>query len=427
MEIQSIKPYSFDRNRQQNFGDIGRMLEKGIANVAIAGGGGGRIGKNVLREYLLANHTPKGVYNTWDRLKEIMPKLNLVAIVLGSMGLKEAKGESIKDIGDEDLNEQIRNDSVLGRLPDSIETSIKRNDDGDVFLHVKSQVGGEEDIALYATRAELDLSKWNAEILLDASGARTNKADLKKLMDATPTAKYTLLSAPSKEKDKSIKTMPTIVAGVNSERIADIKNEGRIASAASCTTTCIAPIIKLMNDKFGVASGYIETVHAATATQFTADKSNKVADSKKRGSFDSMIPTTTGAAKAVGLVLPELKGKLNGTATRVPTADGSLAVITLNLKNGTTADEVTKAFVEASKSEEYKDLIAMAPKGSSSRDVIGRHESALVVPESIMMIGDNMAVIKAYYDNEFGYTRSYLTLANEVAKDVVAEKQAAVV
>ena len=417
MEIQSIRPYG----STTNFKGIEKMKCKDLANVAIAGGGGGRIGKNALREYLLAKHAPKGVWNTWDRLKEIMPKLNLVAIVMGSMGLKG--GKTIQDIGDEDLNVQIRNDSVLGRLPDCIATSINRNNDGDVFLHVKSEVGGEEDIALYATRDILDLSKWNAEILLDASGARTSKAAMTELKDGTSTAKYALLSAPSKEKDKSITPMPTIVAGVNSERIADIKNEGGIASAASCTTTCIAPIIKLVNDKFGVASGYIETVHAATATQFTADKSNKEADSKKRGSFDSMIPTTTGAAKAVGLVLPELKGKLNGTATRVPTADGSLAVITLNLKNATTADELKQAILDASESNEYKDLIAMAPKGSSSRDVIGRHESALVVPESIMMIGDNMAVIKAYYDNEFGYTRSYLTLANELANDVIAEKQ----
>ena len=416
MEIQSIRPYGAGTN----FKGVERMTSKHVANVALVGGGG-RIGRNVLREYLLANHTPSGVYSTWDRLKAIMPKLNIVAINMGSMGLKGEK--TIKDVGDEDLISQIRNDSVLGRLPESIATSIKRNEDGDVFLHVSSKVGGEEDINLVATRADVDFSKYNAEIMLDATGARTSKAAMGELLDTTSTAKYALLSAPSKEKDKSITPMPTIVAGVNSERIADIKNEGRIASAASCTTTCIAPVIKLINDKFGVASGYIETVHAATATQFTADKSNKEADSKKRGSFDSMIPTTTGAAKAVGLVLPELKGKLNGTATRVPTADGSMAVITLNLKNATTADELKQALLDASKSEEYKDLIAMAPKGSSSRDVIGRHESALVVPESIMMIGDNMAVVKAYYDNEFGYTRSYLTLANEVAKDVIAEKQ----
>ncbi len=415
MEIQSIRPYG----NNTSFNGIERMASKNVANVALVGGGG-RIGRNVLREYLLANHAPKGVYNTWDRLKEVLPLLNIVAINMGSMGLKGDK--TIKDVGDEDLLAQIRNDSVLGRLPECIATSIKRNEDGDVFLHVESQ-NKQEDINLVATRADVDFSKWNAEVMLDATGARTSKAAMKELLDTTSTAKYALLSAPSKEKDKSVTPMPTIVAGVNSERIADIKNEGRIASAASCTTTCIAPIIKLMNDKFGVASGYIETVHAATATQFTADKSNKEADSKKRGSFDSMIPTTTGAAKAVGLVLPELKGKLNGTATRVPTADGSLAVITLNLKNPTTVDELKQAFKDAANSEEYKNLIAMAPKGSSSRDVIGRHESALVVPESIMMIGDNMAVIKAYYDNEFGYTRSYLTLANEVAKDVIAEKQ----
>jgi len=414
MEIQSIRPYG----NNTSFNGIERMASKNVANVALVGGGG-RIGRNVLREYLLANHAPKGVYNTWDRLKEVLPLLNIVAINMGSMGLKGDK--TIKDVGDEDLLAQIRNDSVLGRLPECIATSIKRNEDGDVFLHVESQ-NKQEDINLVATRADVDFSKWNAEVMLDATGARTSKAAMKELLDTTSTAKYALLSAPSKEKDKSVTPMPTIVAGVNSERIADIKNEGRIASAASCTTTCIAPIIKLMNDKFGVASGYIETVHAATATQFTADKSNKEADSKKRGSFDSMIPTTTGAAKAVGLVLPELKGKLNGTATRVPTADGSLAVITLNLKNATTVDELKQAFKDAANSEEYKNLIAMAPKGSSSRDVIGRHESALVVPESIMMIGDNMAVIKAYYDNEFGYTRSYLTLANEVAKDVIAEK-----
>lgn len=415
MEIQSIRPYG----STTNFKGIEKMASKNVANVALVGGGG-RIGRNVLREYLLANHAPKGVYNTWDRLKEIIPALNLVAINMGSMGLKG--GKTIKDVGDEDLISQIRNDSVLGRLPECIATSIKRNDDGDVFLHVES-ANKQEDINLVATRDDVDFSRYNAEILLDATGARTSKAAMGELKDGTSTAQYALLSAPSKEKDKSVVPMPTIVAGVNSERIADIKDEGGIASAASCTTTCIAPIIKLMNDKFGVASGYIETVHAATATQFTADKSNKEADSKKRGSFDSMIPTTTGAAKAVGLVLPELKGKLNGTATRVPTADGSLAVITLNLKNATTADELKQAILDASKSEEYKDLIAMAPKGSSSRDVIGRHESALVVPESVMMIGDNMAVIKAYYDNEFGYTRSYLTLANEVAKDVIAEKQ----
>ena len=197
MEIQSIRPYGSNTN----FNGIEKRASKYVANVAIAGGGGGRIGKNALREYLLAKHAPEGVYNTWDRLKAIIPNLNLVAIVMGSMGLKG--GKTIQDIGDEDLISQIRNDSVLGRLPECIATSITRNDDGDVFLHVNSKVGGEEDIALYATRDVVDLSKWNAEILLDASGARTSKAAMGELKDGTPTAKFALLSAPYKEKDKS--------------------------------------------------------------------------------------------------------------------------------------------------------------------------------------------------------------------------------
>lgn len=419
MEIQSIRPYG----QSTNFKGVERMASKHVANVALVGGGG-RIGRNVLREYLLANHTPKGVYSSWDRLKEIIPKLNLVAINMGSMGLKGDK--TIKDVGDEDLLSQIRNDSVLGRLPECIATSIKRNDDGDVFLNVKSAVGGEEDINLVATRADVDFSKYNAEILLDATGARTSRAAMTELKEGTPSAKYALLSAPDKEKDKSVTPMPMVVAHVNDGKIAEIKAAGGIASSASCTTTCIAPIIKFMHEKFGVDCGTIETTHAATATQFTADKSNKEADSKKRGSFDAMIPTTTGAAKAVGRVIEDLNKRLDGAATRVPTANGSMAILNLSLdKADVTADEIKQALLEASQSEEYKDLIAFAPKGSSSKDVIGRHESALIIPESFKVVKgkhSTIATIKAYYDNEFGYTRSYLTLANEVAKDVIAEK-----
>ena len=420
MEIQSIRPYG----STTNFKGVEQMASKKVANVALVGGGG-RIGRNVLREYLLANHAPKGVYNSWDRLKEIIPLLNIVAINMGSMGLKG--GKTIQDVGDEDLISQIRNDSVLGRLPECIATSIKRSEAGDVFLHVES-ANKQEDINLVATRDDVDFSRWNAEILLDATGARTSKAAMQELKDGTPTAQYALLSAPDKEKDKSVTPMPMVVAHVNDGKIAEIKEAGGIASSASCTTTCIAPIIKFMHEKFGVDCGTIETTHAATATQFTADKSNKEADSKKRGSFDSMIPTTTGAAKAVGRVVADLNKRLDGAATRVPTANGSMAILNLSLdKADVTVDEIKAALEEASKSEEYKDLIAFAPKGSSSKDVLGRHESALIIPESFKVVKgkhSTIATIKAYYDNEFGYTRSYLTLANEVAKDVVAQKQA---
>ena len=133
MEIQSIRPYG----NNTNFKGIEKMANKNVANVALVGGGG-RIGRNVLREYLLTNHAPAKVYNTWDRLKQALPLLNLVAINMGSMGLKG--GKTINDVGDEDLISQIRNDSVLGRLPDCIKTAIVRNEDGDVFLSLINNV-----------------------------------------------------------------------------------------------------------------------------------------------------------------------------------------------------------------------------------------------------------------------------------------------
>ena len=400
------------------FKGVEKKDDLNVANIAVVGGGG-RIGRNATRQYLLAKHAPSGVYNSWDALSEIYKNQNLVAINMGSMGLKG--GKTIADVKDEDIITQLTTDSILGKLPESINMDVVRIND-ETLLHVSSKKGGNELIKLVATRDDVDFSDVNADIAIDTTGARTSKAAMQGLKESA-NVKYALLSAPSKEKDKSVEPMPTIVSGVNNERIKDIDASGGVASAASCTTTCISPIIKLVNDTFGVKNGYIETVHAATATQFTADKTKSTADSKARNSFDSMIPTTTGAAKAVGLVLPELKGKLDGTATRVPTADGSMAVITLNLNKNTNVDEVKAVLKAAEKDPAYKNLIAEAPKGSSSRDVIGRHESALYVPESIKVIDGNMLVIKAYYDNEFGYTRSLMSLSHDVSDKVITDKQ----
>lgn len=399
------------------FRGIEKKDDPNLANVAIVGGGG-RIGRNATRQYVLAKHSPSGVYSSWDALSEVYKNQNLVAINMGSMGLKG--GKTIADVKDEDLLTQLTTDSILGKMPDSVKMDIIRKND-DTIWHISSKKGGDEYIKLVATRDDVDFSDVNADIAIDTTGARTSKAAMQGLKESA-NVKYALLSAPSKEKDKSVTPMPTIVAGVNNEAIKDIDAAGGVASAASCTTTCISPIIKLINDNLGVKNGYIETVHAATATQFTADKTKSTADSKARNSFDAMIPTTTGAAKAVGLVLPELKGKLDGTATRVPTADGSMAVITLNLNKNTTVDEVKELLQAAEKDPAYKNLIAAAPKGSSSRDVIGRQESALYVPESIKVIDGNMLVIKAYYDNEFGYTRSLMTLSSKVADNVISQK-----
>ena len=413
-------PYSVSNmNSKQSFKGLESMDDVNEANVVV-NGGSGRIGKTFVREYLAGHFLPKGINNSWDAYNRVYGNLNLVAINLGSFGLKLKEGKNIKDVPLESIENLYRNDSVMGKLPDAIRLEAIRNEEG-TFLQVESQFGKPELIKLVATHDNLDYSDVNAEILLDATGKKTNRAELLALKNATPNAQFALLSAPAKEKDKSVKEMPTVVSGVNDNAIKNIREEG-IGSAASCTTTCISPVIKLLNDEFGVVNGFINTVHAGTLTQKLADKQLHTSDSKDRASFNSIIPTTTGAAKAVGKVLPELNGKLDGQADRVPTTDGSLAVIDLTLSKPTTKDEVLEMFQKAAKDPAYRDLIAIADKGSSSVDVIGRHESAMIVPESIKVIGGNRVIVKAYYDNEAGYTRSYASLASKLANTVIERK-----
>lgn len=390
--------------KKSTFKGIEKKDDPQMANIAIIGGGG-RIGKNAFRQYLLAKHAPRGIYESWDALKPIYANQNIVGINMGSMGLRGE--ETINDISKESLLSQIKNDSILGALPDNIKLSIKR-EDNQTFLHVKSK-RDEEVIKLVATRNPVDFSEYNAKIAVDTTGANTTREAMQKHISNG--IRYAILSAPGSH-------MLTVVPGVNSERIKDIDNpeNANVISAASCTTTCISPYIKLFDDSFGVENGMVETVHSATSTQNITDKSNKKGESKDRSSMDSMIPTTTGAAKAVGLVLPHLNGKLDGFATRVPVADGSMAVITLNLKHKTDLENIKKVLANASKNPKYKNLIASAPLGSTSKDVLQRHESGLYVPESIKLINGNLLSFKVYYDNEFGYTRSLMTLSSELAK-----------
>lgn len=399
-------------NFSANFKGIERKNDPNVANIGI-NGGGGRIGKNALRQYTLGKHSPQGVHHSWDTFSDIYKNLNIVAINMGSMGLKG--GKTIQEIPTSHIEAELTSDSILGKLPDSVKYSVTR-DDENTYLNISSRRGGKEKIQLLATRDDVNFASLGADIVMETSGSKKDIAAAAKFNEASGT-KYTVVSAP-------VKGALTVVAGVNNERINEIDSveNKNVISAASCTTTCISPIIKLMNDTFGVESGFIETTHAATATQFTADKTKVKAESKNRNSFDSMIPTTTGAAKAVGLVLPELNGKLDGQATRVPVANGSMAIMVLNLKTKTDVETVQNVLKEAEKNPAYKNLIIQAPLGSSSRDVLNRHESAMYVPESIKVINGNQLVIKAYYDNEFGYTRSFSTLTSKLGDKVIDEK-----
>lgn len=409
MQVNSI---SLMRSCSTSFRGVEKKDNPRLANVAI-NGGGGRIGKNALRQYTLGKHAPQGVKNSWDTFSDIYKNLNIVAINMGSMALKN--GKTIQDVPLEDLETAFTADSVMGSLPDSIKYSVTR-DDKKTYLNITSRRGGQEKIELLATRGDIDFAGLGADIVMETSGSKKDVESAAKFNEISGT-KYTVVSAP-------VKGALTVVAGVNNERIDEIDSpqNRNVISAASCTTTCISPIIKLMNDTFGVESGFIETTHAATATQFTADKTKAKAESKNRNSFDSMIPTTTGAAKAVGLVLPELNGKLDGQATRVPVTNGSMATMVLNLKTNTNTEAVKMALKAAEKNPEYKNLIVQAPLGSASSDVLNRHESAMYIPESIKVINGNQLVIKAYYDNEFGYTRSFSTLTSKLGDKVIAEK-----
>ena len=411
MKVSAISGSSFA------FKGIERKDDKHYSNFAINGAGSG-IGKNMLRQYFLAKFAPEGVWNKWDELGKIYKNQNLVVLNMGSMGLKG--GQNIADLSDEVILDQIKHGNVLGDLPDSIRLSIEKTgekneleDKREVFL-VAESARYKEKIKLEATRDPVNWSQYNAQIVVDTTGANTTKEKIMKHLGGT--VKYAVLSAPSKNSD-----MLTIVPGVNNERLKDLEANGNVVSAASCTTTCIAPYIKLFEDKFGIESGFVDTTHAATGSQNIADKANANAESKKRGSIDAMIPTSTGAAKAIGLVINSKDGgkiPLDGMATRVPTEDGSMAIITLKLKQKTDIDTVRAALAEAEKNPAYKNLIAKAPKGSTSKDVINRIESGLYIPEAIKLTNGDLLSIKVYYDNEFGYTRSLATLTDKVGSNV---------
>ena len=411
MKVSAISGSSFA------FKGIERKDDKHYSNFAINGAGSG-IGKNMLRQYFLAKFAPEGVWNKWDELGKIYKNQNLVVLNMGSMGLKG--GQNIAELSDEVILDQIKHGNVLGDLPDSIRLSIEKTgekneleDKREVFL-VAESARNKEKIKLEATRDPVNWSQYNAQIVVDTTGANTTKEKIMKHLGGT--VKYAVLSAPSKNSD-----MLTIVPGVNNERLKDLEANGNVVSAASCTTTCIAPYIKLFEDKFGIESGFVDTTHAATGSQNIADKANANAESKKRGSIDAMIPTSTGAAKAIGLVINSKDGgkiPLDGMATRVPTEDGSMAIITLKLKQKTDIDTVRAALAEAEKNPAYKNLIAKAPKGSTSKDVINRIESGLYIPEAIKLTNGDLLSIKVYYDNEFGYTRSLATLTDKVGSNV---------
>ncbi|CAM3753776.1 glyceraldehyde-3-phosphate dehydrogenase [Mesobacillus zeae] len=252
--------------------------------------------------------------------------------------------------------------------------------------------------------AELPWREMKVDIVIEATG-KFNSRD-KAALHLEAGAKKVILTAPGKEEDI------TVVMGVNDGAL--MIDEHDVISNASCTTNCLAPVAKVLNDRFGIKNGLMTTVHAYTNDQKNIDNPHK--DLRRaRSCGQSIIPTSTGAAKALSLVLPELKGKLHGMALRVPTPNVSLVDLVVDLEKEVTVDEINDAFLAASKGD-LKGILDITTDPLVSIDFNTNEHSAIIDGLSTMVIGERKVKVLAWYDNEWGYSCRVVDLANHVAK-----------
>ena len=290
---------------------------------------------------------------------------------------------AVNDLTDtKTLAHLLKYDSVLGNLDHQItatETGIKVEN---------------EEFRVFSQRdpAAIDWESVGAEIVVESTGIFTKAEDAKKHLHGS--VKKVIISAPAKNEDI------TIVLGVNEENYAPAAHN--IISNASCTTNCLAPVAKVVHEKFGIRSAQMTTIHSYTNDQQLLDLPHK--DMRRaRAAALSMIPTSTGAAKAVALVLPELKGKFDGISVRVPTPNVSLVDVVMNLEKETTAEEVNRAFKDAA-NEELRGILAFSEEPLVSVDYKRNPNSSIVDAEYTKVIGGNMLKVLSWYDNEWGYS-----------------------
>lgn len=284
-------------------------------------------------------------------------------------------------------------DSIHGRFKGDVE--IK----GDKIV-----VNGNE-ITVF-TEKEPEKINWascGAEYIAEATGIFTTVEGAAKHLVGG--AKKVIVTAPSKD-------APMFVMGVNQDKYT---KDMTIVSNASCTTNCLAPLAKVINDKFGITEGLMTTVHSTTATQKTVDGPSKKDWRGGRAASNNIIPSSTGAAKAVGSVIPELKGKLTGMSFRVPTLDVSVVDLTVNLKTPTTYDEIKSVMKAASESEEYKGIIGYTEDAVVSSDFIGEICTSVFDATAGIMLTPTFVKLVAWYDNEMGYSNKVIDLISHMA------------
>lgn len=282
-------------------------------------------------------------------------------------------------------------DSVHGRFDGKIEVK-----DGHLVVDGKT-------IRVTAERDPRNL-KWDevgADVVADCTGIFTTMESANYHIEAG--AKKVVISAPSKD-------APMFVMGVNHK---DVKASDKIVSNASCTTNCLAPMAKILDDNFGIEEGLMTTVHATTATQLTVDGPSKKDFRGGRSALLNVIPASTGAAKAVGKVIPKLEGKLTGMAFRVPTADVSVVDLTFRTKKETSLEEIKKAFKDASEGE-MKGIVGYTEEMVVSSDFIGETRTCVFDADASIELNSRFFKVIGWYDNEFAYSTKLVELAEHI-------------
>ena len=283
--------------------------------------------------------------------------------------------------------------------------SVHGNFGGDISVAGGNLVVDGKTIRLTAERDPANLA-WgdiNVDLVLECTGFFLTEETCQKHVDAG--APKVVMSAPSKD------GTPMFVYGVNHETYAG----PAIISAASCTTNCLAPIAKVLHDNWGIKRGLMTTVHAATATQKTVDGPSMKDWRGGRGILENIIPSSTGAAKAVGVVLPELNGKLTGMAFRVPTSDVSVVDLTVELDNDASYDDICAAMKKASESDGIGETLAYTDEKVVATDFRGNSNSSIFDAEAGIALDGTFVKLVSWYDNEYGYTCNMLRFAKHVA------------
>ena len=268
------------------------------------------------------------------------------------------------------------------------------------YLHI-----GNDKAKILAERdpAKLNFSDYGAEVVLECTGAFLTQESVQPYIDNG--IKKVVFSAPAKD------DTATFVIGANEEEYAG----QAIVSNASCTTNGLAPVAKVLDDAFGIESGLMTTIHSYTASQPILDGKHKKDPRKGRSGAVNLVPTTTGAAKAIAKVLPQLAGKLNGQAIRVPTPDVSMVDLTVTLKNNATLEDIKTAFRTASEGS-HKGILGIDEEYRVSQDFVGEEQSTVVAMDTIQVIGGNMVKVLSWYDNEWGYSCRLVDMAIHISK-----------